>query len=83
LQHKNLQLGYYFEYEAEGEDLETIYQIAARMAGRPIMQNQTSSTAIPFQYLFKNLHSDEQIAAYLSQPYYQLVLGRMNDLATV
>jgi CRISPR-associated protein Cas5t len=84
LQHKNLQLGYYFEYEAEGEDLETIYQISSK-DGRPT--NNAKSNIIYRKFLFNTFlriyTPDEQIAAYLSQPYYQLVLGRMNDLATV
>lgn len=84
LQHENLQLGYYFEYEAEGEDLETIYQISSK-DGKPT--NVAKSNIIYRKFLFNNFlriyTPDKRIAAYLSQPYFQLVLGRMNDLATV
>jgi CRISPR-associated protein Cas5t len=84
LKYNDLQLGYYFEYEMEGEDLETIYQISSK-DGRPT--NNAKSNIIYRQFLFNNFlriyTSDEGIAKYLSQPYYQLVLGRMNDLATV
>lgn len=84
LQHDGLQLGYYFEYEAEGEDLETIYQISSK-DGKPT--NNAKSNIIYRKFLFNNFlriyTPDERIAGYLSQPYFQLVLGRMNDLATV
>jgi CRISPR-associated protein Cas5t len=84
LKHTNLQLGYYFEYEAEGEDLETIYQISSK-DGKPT--NNAKSNILYRKFLFNNFlrvyTSDENIVQYLSQPYYQLVLGRMNDLATV
>lgn len=84
LNHRNLQLGYYFEYEGEGEDLETIYQISSK-DGKPT--NNAKSNIIYRKFLFNNFlriyTSNEQIARYLSAPYYQLLLGRMNDLATV
>jgi CRISPR-associated protein Cas5t len=84
LKHNNLQLGYYFEYEAEGEDLETIYQISSK-DGKPT--NSAKSNIIYRKFLFNNFlriyTPDENISRYFSQPYYQLVLGRMNDLATV
>lgn len=84
LNHKELTLAYYFEYEAEGEDLETIYQISAK-DGKPT--NNAKSNIIYRRFLFNNFlriyTTDEQIVHYLSQPYFQLLLGRMNDLATV
>ncbi len=84
LEHKNLQLGYYFEYEMEGEDLETIYQISSK-DGRPT--NNAKSNVITRKFLFNNFLRiytlDEKIVDYLSQPYFPLLLGRMNDLATV
>ena len=84
LHHEHLQLGYYFEYEMEAEDLETIYQISSK-EGRPT--NNAKSNIIYRRFLYNNwlriYTPDEQIANYLSKPYYQLLLGRMNDLATV
>lgn len=84
LEHKDLLLGYYFEYEMEGEDLETIYQISSK-DGRPT--NNAKSNIIYRKFLFNNylrLYTiDKNIAEYFAQPYYPLVLGRMNDLATV
>jgi CRISPR-associated protein Cas5t len=82
--HKNLQLGYYFEYEMEGEDLETIYQISSNN-GKPT--NNAKSNVISRKFLFNTFlriyTPDKWIAECLSQPYFQLVMGRMNDLATV
>lgn len=84
LYHSNLLLGYYFEYEGEGEDLETIYQISSRNGKST---NNAKSNIIYRKFLFNNFlriyTPDEQIAQYLSVPYFQLLLGRMNDLATV
>lgn len=82
--HNHLQLGYYFEYGAEGEDLETIYQISSK-DGKPT--NQAKSNIIYRKFLFDTFLriyvTDETIVDHLKKPHYQLVLGRMNDLATV
>lgn len=84
LNHTNLKLGYYFEYEGEGEDLETIYQISSK-DGKPT--NNAKSNIIYRKFLFNNFlriyTTDEQIARYFLAPHFQLLLGRMNDLATV
>lgn len=84
LHHNNLEIAYYFEYESEGEDLETIYQISSK-DGRPT--NNAKSNIIYRRFLFNNFlriyTKDEKIVEYLSAPYFQLLLGRMNDLATV
>jgi CRISPR-associated protein Cas5t len=84
LQHRDLKLGYYFEYEAEAEDLETIYQISSK-DGKPT--NNAKSNIIYRKFLFNNFlriyTSEERIVEYFSQPYFPIVLGRMNDLATV
>lgn len=84
LEHKNLQLAYYFEYEMEGDDLETIYQISGK-DGKPT--NEAKSNIITRKFLLNNFlriyTTDEKIVRYFSNPYYPLVLGRMNDLATI
>lgn len=84
LKHSNLKLGYYFEYGTEGEELETIYQISSK-EGKPT--NNAKSNIIYRKFLYDNFlriyTPDQRIAEYFKQPYYQLVLGRMNDLATV
>ncbi|MBN8861559.1 MAG: type I-B CRISPR-associated protein Cas5 [Sphingobacteriales bacterium] len=84
LKHKALKIGYYFEYQSEGEDLETIYQISSK-DGKPT--NNAKSNIIYRRFLFNNLlriyTPDEAIKNYLAQPHYQLLLGRMNDLASV
>lgn len=82
--HKDLILGYYFEYEMEGEDLETIYQIGSKN-GKPI--NEAKSNVIVRKFLYNNFLrlyiTDAAMATYFAQPYYPLLLGRMNDLASV
>jgi CRISPR-associated protein Cas5t len=84
LKHKDLQLGYYFEYEMEGEDMETIYQISSK-DGKPT--NNAKSNVIMRKFLFNNFlriyTTSKSIVGYLSQPYFPLLLGRMNDLASV
>lgn len=84
LVYNRLKLGYYFEYEGEGEDIETIYQVSSK-EGRPT--NNAKSNIIYRKFLFNNFlriyTPDESIARYLASPHYQLLLGRMNDLATV
>jgi CRISPR-associated protein Cas5t len=84
MHHKNLSLGYYFEYEMESEDLETIYQISSK-DGKPT--NNAKSNVIRRKFLFNNflrIYTDNaEIAKSFEQPYYPLLLGRMNDLATV
>jgi len=83
--HKSLTLGYYFQYETIAEDMETIYMIPSDK-GRP-SNREIKSNIIFRKFLVNNFlriyTPDESIAEYLSRPYYQLLLGRMNDLATV
>jgi len=84
LEHKDLLLGYYFQYEMESEDLETIYQISSK-AGKPT--NQAKSNVIKRKFLYNNFlriyTPHKEVAEYLAEPYYPILLGRMNDLATV
>lgn len=84
IEHRELLLGYYFEYEMQGEDLETIYQISSK-DGKPT--NNAKSNVLLRKFLVNNFlriyTTDKAIVDYLSQPYYPLLLGRMNDLATV
>lgn len=82
--YQKLKIGYYFEYEAKAIDLETIYQISSDK-GRPT--NNAKSNVINREFLFNAFlriyTDDEQIVKYFQQPYYPLLLGRMNDLASV
>lgn len=84
LKHSNQKIGYYFEYESEGEDLETIYQISSK-DGKPT--NNAKSNIIYRKFLFNNFlrvyTPDIEVRNYLAEPHFQLLLGRMNDLATV
>jgi CRISPR-associated protein Cas5t len=82
--YSHLTIGYYFEYEAKAVDLETIYQVSSN-DGRPT--NQAKSNVINREFLFNTFLRlyvvDEKIADFFRKPYYPLLLGRMNDLATV
>lgn len=84
IQHEQLQIGYYFQYDIKAEDVETIYQIDS-VNGRPT--NSAKSNVIRREFLFnarlRIYLTDPKLAHFFRQPYYPLVLGRMNDLATV
>lgn len=78
-------LGYYFEYEGKGKDLETIYQFADNGHGAP--KNQVKSNVIWREFLSGcRLYlylQDEELVRYFRRPVFQLLLGRSVDLATV
>lgn len=78
-------LGYYFEYDGRGKDLETIYQFADNGHGAP--KKQVKSNVILREFLSGcRLYlylQDETLANYFRRPVFQLLLGRSNDLATV
>ena len=84
INHKEISIGYYFEYQGKEMDLETIYMIDTNK-GKP--NNMAKSNVIKREFLFENLlriyTTDETIVNYLKYPVYPLVLGRMNDLASV
>lgn len=84
INYKELSIGYYFEYQGKEMDLETIYMIDTNK-GKP--NNMAKSNVIKREFLFENLlriyTTDEAIVNYLRYPVYPLVLGRMNDLASV
>ena len=85
LEHSNLELGYYFDYQAKGVDLETIYQIEGHEKGYP--KSQAKSNIINREFLFDCrlfiYLKDYGLKEYFVKPCYQLVLGRSNDLATI
>lgn len=85
VKHEKLKIGYYFEFEVKQIDLETIYQIEAHDKGYP--KNTTKSNIINREFLFNNhlilYVQNEEIADYFRLPFYPLLLGRSNDLATV
>lgn len=82
--HKQLSIGYYFEFQGKEIDLETIYMIDSNKGKAT---NNAKSNVIKREFLFENFLrlyvSDEEIVNYLKFPVYPLVLGRMNDLASV
>lgn len=86
LNHESLKIGYFFKYGAKEFDLETIYQIASTKQGAP-KNRDAKSNIMRRQFLFENQLSiyleDETLVDYLRAPYYNLLLGRSNDLATI
>lgn len=84
IDHKELSIGYYFEYQGKEMDLETIYMIDSKKGKA---SNSAKSNIIKREFLFENLlriyTPDEVIVNYLKAPVFPLVLGRMNDLASV
>lgn len=85
LKHRQLLLGYYFEYGSKTVDLETIYQIEINDRGIP--KNQVKSNVIKREFLSDcklvvYITSDEY-TKFLKSPVYQILLGRSNDLATI
>lgn len=89
LKHAHLKIGYYFEYEAKATDLETIYQIELKTtkAGSSYPSNSAKSNVIKREFLYNcQLYiyfQNKELVEYLRKPYFQLVLGRSSDLATV
>ncbi|MCC6287453.1 MAG: type I-B CRISPR-associated protein Cas5 [Chitinophagaceae bacterium] len=84
IEHKKLTIGYYFEFGAKATDLETIYMIDSKN-GLPT--NNAKSNVIKREFLFDTFLRlyivDEELVNYLREPFYPLLLGRMNDLASV
>ncbi len=89
IEHRNLTIGYFFDYEAKAAgqfaDVETIHKIGTNANGFAI--NKITSEPIRREFLVQaslRLYIvDEQLVNFFNQPYYPLLLGRMNDLATV
>jgi CRISPR-associated protein Cas5t len=73
-------IGYYFKYSALCVDLETIYQIGTKL-------NEIKSNVIKREFLVDTslfLYTTEQeIVKAFEKPYFQLLVGRSGDLATV
>lgn len=85
LSHKEISLGYYFEYGAKAIDLETIYQI--ELDSRNVPKNQVKSNIIRREFLFDtSLYLylfDYHLVEYFRSPYYSVLLGRSSDLASI
>lgn len=80
----NDDLGYFFEFEAQAVDLETIYQ----MDGKGQTTSNTAKSNVIRRQFLMNPHlviytNNESIANSFKEPVYPILLGRMNDLATV
>lgn len=82
--HANTLIGYYFQYEGKGMDVETIYMAEVNRNGK--LLSTTRSNAIKREFLFEpflRLYStDEELINCFRSPVYPLLLGRSSDLAT-
>lgn len=81
---KDEEIGYYFDYQAVAEDLEKIYQVKTNK-GVPNPQVKANVLHREFLYdcrLFVYLRNPD-IVDFFRHPYFQIMLGRSNDLATV
>lgn len=85
LKHKQMLLGYYFEYAGKTVDLETVYQIGINDKGIP--KNEVKQNVMKREFLF-----DCRLFLYITEakyidffrsPVYQILLGRSSDLATI
>ena len=85
LKHENTMLGYYFEYGSKATDLETIYQFETDSNGIP--KNKVKSNVLRREFLYGcNLYlylADSTIVEFFQHPYYSILMGRSNDLATI
>lgn len=84
LNFKNEEIGYYFDYQAKSEDLETVYQVEAKN-GVPKKSVKANVLRREFLYgcrLFIYL-KNPKLVNYFRKPCFQILLGRSNDLATV
>lgn len=85
LEHQDLFLGYYFEFDAKAEDIETTYQVTSDGKGNPT--NEAKSNVMRREFLFDvrlSLYlTDDYLVDCLRQPVFPLLLGRSGDLATV
>jgi len=84
--YQRLTVGYYFEYRIKATDLETIYQIKIHDKQKypldEVKSNVINREFLYDCYLYLYI-PDEKIAGYFQNPFYQLLLGRSNDLASV
>jgi CRISPR-associated protein Cas5t len=76
----SVKIGYYFKYTSLCVDLETIYQTGSSLTG-------IRSNVIKREFMVDNklylYTTEDEIAAAFRKPYFQLLIGRSGDLATV
>lgn len=88
IKHSNLEIGYFFDFEAKSVDLETIYQIELKTNySGSFPSNSAKSNVLKREFLYNcQLYiylRDEKLVDFLRKPYYSLLLGRSGDLATI
>ncbi|HCN36088.1 MAG TPA: type I-B CRISPR-associated protein Cas5 [Bacteroidetes bacterium] len=86
LNFSDLKIGYYFEYESKSIDLETIYQMGNKINNKGLITN-INPNVIKREFLYNcNLYLylfDDSLIKYFENPFYQLLLGRSYDLASI
>lgn len=84
LNFKNEEIGYYFDYQSKAEDLETIYQVEVKNG---VPKKDVKSNVLRREFLFECrlfvYLKNPELVDYFRHPYFQILLGRSNDLATV
>jgi CRISPR-associated protein Cas5t len=84
MDYKHLEIGYYFQFQGKAVDLETIYQIEGNKGKAT---NNAKSNVIRREFLFDNFlriyTSNQDVAKCFQEPKFPLLLGRMNDLASI
>jgi CRISPR-associated protein Cas5t len=84
MDYKHLEIGYYFQFQGKAVDLETIYQIEGNKGKAT---NNAKSNVIRREFLFDNFlriyTTNKEVAECFQEPIFPLLLGRMNDLATI
>jgi len=84
LRFKDIELGYYFDYQATATDLETIYQVEAN--GKSV-SNKMKTNVINRDFLFNCrlfiYFKTDMYVDYFKKPHYSVLLGRSGDLASI
>jgi len=85
LENCEIELAYYFNYKTKAIDLETIYQIKANDKNFP--ENTVNPNVIQREFLY-DCHlflylTNEKLLSAFYNPFFQLLLGRSGDLASI
>ncbi|HPD25089.1 MAG TPA: type I-B CRISPR-associated protein Cas5b [Bacteroidales bacterium] len=85
LENCEIELAYYFDYKTKAIDLETIYQIKANDKNFP--ENTVKPNVIQREFLY-DCHlflylANEKLLSAFYKPFFQLLLGRSGDLASI
>lgn len=78
------EIGYFFDYQAESEDLETIYMVESKNG---ILNKNVKPNVVRRGFLFNCrlfiYLKNKEFLKYFESPYFQITLGRSCDLASI